>query len=69
MNQFDEELEEFAYAEYLEDNYPDLDPEEAEYIDYMLATGEGHIGDSSGCLLLLFSLCGGIASLCLCYIL
>jgi len=25
----------------MEDRYPDVDPEEAEYVDYMLATGEG----------------------------
>tara|TARA_Y100000994_G_C15482017_1_gene355721 strand:- start:291 stop:488 length:198 start_codon:yes stop_codon:yes gene_type:complete len=51
MCEFEEDLEEFAHAEYLEDNYPDLDPEEAEYVDYMLATGEGPLGNSSGCLL------------------
>ena len=28
----------------MEDRYPDVDPEEAEYVDYMLATGEGPIG-------------------------
>ena len=38
----------------MEDRYPDVDPEEAEYVDYMLATGEGPIGGSgSGCLLML----------------
>ena len=31
----------------------DVDPEEAEYVDYMLATGEGPIGGGSGCLLML----------------
>ena len=56
MCEYDEDLEEFAYAEYLEDNYPDLDPEEAEYVDYMMATGEGPLGEGSGCLLVLIAL-------------
>ena len=51
MCEYDEDLEGFAHAEYLEDNYPDLDPEEAEYVDYMMATGEGPLGEGSGCLL------------------
>ena len=59
MLEHEEDLEEFRYAEYLEDNYPDLDPEEAEYVDYMMATGEGPLGEGSGCLLALFALgCG-----------
>ena len=37
MVEYEEDLEEFSHAEYLEDNYPDLDPEEAEYVDYMMA--------------------------------
>ena len=51
MLEHEEDLEEFRYAEYLEDNYPDLDPEEAEYVDYMMATGEGPLVEGSGCLL------------------
>ena len=47
------DLEEFDYAEEMEDRFPDVDPEEAEYVDYMLATGEGPIGGGSGCLLML----------------
>ena len=46
-----EDLEEFDYAEEMEDLYPDLDSEEAEYVDYSLATGEGPMGEGSGCLL------------------
>ena len=56
MCEYDEDLEEFAYAEYLEDNYPDLDPEEAEYVDYMMATGDGPLGEGSGGLLVLIAL-------------
>ncbi len=56
MVEYEEDLEEFAHAEYLEDNYPDLDPEEAEYVDYMMATGEGPLGEGSGCLLVLIAL-------------
>ena len=47
------DLEEFDYAEEMEDRFPDVDPEEAEYVDYMLATGKGPIGGGSGCLLML----------------
>ena len=53
MCEFEEDLEEFDYAEEMEDQFPDVDPEEAEYVDYMLATGEGPIGGDSGCLLML----------------
>ena len=53
MCEFDEDLEEFDFAEEMEDRFPDVDPEEAEYVDYMLATGEGPIGGGSGCLLML----------------
>ena len=56
MCEYDEDLEEFAHAEYLEDNYPDLDPEEAEYVEHMMATGEGPLGEGSGCLLVLIAL-------------
>ena len=41
---FEEDLEEFDYAEEMEDRHPDADPEEAEYVDYMRATGEGPLG-------------------------
>ena len=53
MCEFEEDLEEFDYAEEMEDRFPYVDPEEAEYVDYMLATGEGPIGGGSGCLLML----------------
>ena len=49
MCEYDEDLEEFDYAEEMEDRHPDLDPEESEYVDYMMATGEGPLGDGSGC--------------------
>ena len=52
MCEFEEDLEEFDYAEEMEDRFPDVDPEEAEYVDYMRATGEGPIGGGSGCLLI-----------------
>ena len=51
-----EDLEEFDYAEEMEDRHPDLDPEEAEYVDFMMATGEGPLGKESGCLLVLIAL-------------
>jgi len=51
--EFEEDLEEFDYAEEMEDRFPDVDPEEAEYVDYMLSTGEGPIGGGSGCMLIL----------------
>lgn len=56
MCEFDEDLEEFGYSEYLEDNYPDLDPEEAEDVDYMMATGEGPLGEGGGCVLSILAL-------------
>ena len=37
----------------MEDRFPDVDPEEAEYVDCMLATREAPIGGGSGCLLML----------------
>ena len=36
----------------MEDRFPYVDPEEAEYVDYMRATGEGPIGGGSGCLMI-----------------
>jgi len=56
MHEFEEDLEEFDYAEEMEDRHPDLDPEEAEYVDYMMATGEGPLGERRGCLLVLIAL-------------
>jgi len=51
MHEFEEDLEEFDYAEEMEDRHPDLDPEEAEYVDFMMATGTGPVAEGSGCLL------------------
>jgi len=50
------DLEESDFAEEMEDRYPDLDPEEAEYVDYMMATGQEPFGGGSGCLLMLIVL-------------
>ena len=44
------------FAEEMEDRYPDLDPEEAEYVDYMMATGQEPFGGGGGCLLMLIVL-------------
>ena len=51
-----EDLEEFDYAEEMEDRYPDVDPEQAEYVDDMLAAGDGPLGEGSGCLLVLVAI-------------
>jgi hypothetical protein len=51
-----EDLEEFDYAEEMEDRYPDVDPEQTEYVDDVLAVGDGSLGEGSGCLLVLVAL-------------
>ena len=47
---------EFDYAEEMEDRYPDVDSEQTEYVDDMLAVGDGPLGEGSGCLLVLVAI-------------
>ena len=51
-----EDLEEFDCAEEMEDRYPNVDPEQTEYVDDMLVVGDDPLGEGSGCLLVLVAI-------------